>query len=76
MAIVENNEMQVILLPEEMRFPSDVKRVTVRRLGKDRVLSPAQNTWDSFFLGPQTVTDDFITERADQHQTERESFDD
>jgi antitoxin VapB len=40
--IIENNEMQVILLPDEMRFPNGVKRVTVRKLGEDRVLSPAR----------------------------------
>lgn len=32
--IIENNEMQVILLPDEMRFPNGVKRVTVRKLGR------------------------------------------
>ncbi len=69
-----NNRTQAVRLPFEMRFPEHVKKVTVRIVGKERILSPVENTWDSFFLSDQTVTDDFITERADQIQKERESF--
>lgn len=74
--IIENNEMQGILLPDEMRFPNGVKRVTVRKLGKDRVLQPVKITWDNFFLDQKTATSDIIVERATQNQTERDSFDD
>lgn len=35
-----------------------------------------ENTWDSFFLASESVSDDFMEERADQIQQERESFDD
>jgi antitoxin VapB len=38
------------------------------------VLSPVSNTWDSFFLSKERVTDDFIAERASQEQTEREAL--
>jgi len=40
----------------------------------DRVLSPIGNTWDTFFLSKERVTEDFITERASQEQTEREAL--
>jgi antitoxin VapB len=43
-------------------------------VGQDRVLSPIENGWDSFFLSEQRVTDDFMTERASQEQREREAF--
>ncbi|MDC1513458.1 hypothetical protein N8456_05100 [Porticoccaceae bacterium] len=46
----------------------------MRVVGQDRVLSPAENTWDSFFASGETVTDDFMTERASQEQQEREDF--
>lgn len=75
-SVFENNKTQAVRLPAETRFPEGIKRVTVRVLGSERVLSPVENTWDSFFLAKQTATDDFMTERADQHQPERESFDD
>ena len=69
-----NNRTQAVRLPSGERFPDDVKKVTVRSIGKDRIISPAENTWDSFFLSGEAVTDDFMTERASQDQAERESF--
>ncbi len=73
-SVFENNRTQAVRLPAESRFPNDVKRVVVRTVGMERVLSPVENTWDSFFLSEQTVTDDFLPVRAAQEQTERESF--
>ncbi|SHO53781.1 type II toxin-antitoxin system VapB family antitoxin [Desulfopila aestuarii] len=69
-----NNRTQAVRLPVESRFPDDVKKVVVRIVGKDRVLSPVENTWDSFFLSEDGVTDDFMQERASQDQSERESL--
>lgn len=69
-----NNRTQAVRLPAETRFPEGVKKVMVRVVGVDRVLSPVSNTWDSFFLSKERVTDDFITERATQEQTEREAL--
>ena len=73
-SVFANNRTQAVRLPVETRFPDDVKKVIVRVLGKDRVLSPVENSWDSFFLSDQRVTDDFMTERASQEQREREAF--
>ncbi len=69
-----NNRTQAVRLPVESRFPEKVKKVTVRIVGSDRVLSPVDKTWDSFFLSKEPVSDDFMTERASQDQTEREDF--
>ena len=71
-SVFVNNRTQAVRLPAETRFPEGVKKVIVRVVGVDRVLSPVNNTWDSFFLSKERVTDDFITERASQEQTERE----
>lgn len=73
-SVFVNNRTQAVRLPAETRFPEGVKKVTVRVLGQDRVLSPVENTWDSFFLSKERVTDDFMTERASQEQQEREEF--
>jgi antitoxin VapB len=43
-------------------------------MGPDRVLSPIENPWDSFFLQKEGVTEDFMTEPASQDQPEREPF--
>lgn len=69
-----NNRTQAVRLPVDSRFPDSVKKVVVRIVGKDRVLSPVENTWDSFFLSDDGVTEDFMQERASQEQPERESF--
>lgn len=71
-----NNRSQAIRMPVEARFDETVKSVNVRIVGKERILSPSENTWDSFFNCSTSVTDDFINERASQEQTPRESFDD
>jgi antitoxin VapB len=72
--VFKNNNTQAVRLPVEARFPDDVKKVVVRVVGKDRILTPAANSWDSFFLQGTAVTDDFMTERASQEQQEREAF--
>jgi antitoxin VapB len=69
-----NNRTQSVRIPTETRFPETVKKVSVRVIGKDRILSPVENTWDSFFLSEERVTDDFMIERASQEQAEREAF--
>ena len=69
-----NDQMQFVRLPTDSWFPDDVKNVTVQVVGHDRILSPVEHTWDSFFNSDDLVTDDFMEERASQEQQERESF--
>jgi antitoxin VapB len=73
-SIFVNNRTQAVRLPVETRFPDNIKKVAVRVLGKERILSPVENSWDSFFLSKETVTDDFMAERASQKQQDREDF--
>lgn len=73
-SIFVNNRTQAVRLPVGTRFPEGGKKVIVRVFGKDRVLSPVENTWDSFFFSEEKVTDDFMTERASQEQQDREAF--
>jgi antitoxin VapB len=73
-SVFVNNRTQAVRLPADTRFPEGVKKVTVRVVGLDRVLSPVDHTWDSFFLSEERVTDDFMCERATQEQQERETF--
>lgn len=73
-SVFVNNRTQAVRLPADTRFPDDVKQVNVRIVGKDRILSPVDSTWDSFFLSDEHVSDDFMEERASQEQSEREAF--
>jgi len=73
-SIFTNNRTQAVRLPAEMRFPETVKKVEVRTVGTGRVLTPVESSWDSFFISEETVTDDFMAERASQSQSDRESL--
>ena len=64
--VFNNNRTQSVRLPADMRFPDSVKRVEVRSKGLERIISPATSSWDSFFLGPNTPTADFMSERDNQ----------
>lgn len=72
--VFNNNRTQAVRLPADMRFPDTVKKVEVRVSGRERIIAPAESTWDSFFLDAATATDDFISDRASQSQPERESL--
>jgi antitoxin VapB len=69
-----NNRTQAVRLPADTRFPDGIKHVIVRVIGQERIISPAEHSWDSFFLGETSVTEDFMAERAEQTPSERESF--
>ncbi len=73
-SVFVNNKTQAIRLPVEARFDDNVKRVMIRKVGKERILSPIENTWDSFFLSEDSVSDDFLSERAEQTESIREAF--
>lgn len=74
--VFTNNRTQNIRIPADMRFPEGVKTVEVRAVGRELIISPVENTWDSFFLASESVSEDFMEERAEQAQQERESLDD
>lgn len=69
-----NNRTQAVRLPLDVRLPEGVRKVEIRVRGHERVITPLGQSWDSFFEGGPVVSDDFMTERADQHQPERESL--
>jgi len=72
--VFTNNRSQAVRLPAELRLPDSVKKVNIRAMGSERIISPIGQTWDSFFLGPPMFTDDFLEERDGQEQPEREAF--
>jgi antitoxin VapB len=54
--------------------PEAIQKVDIRVKGKERIIAPIGQSWDSFFLDGPTVSDDFLPERATQHQPEREAL--
>ena len=48
--VSKNNKIQVVRLPEKVSFPDTVKEVDIIRLGRSRLITPAGEAWDSWFL--------------------------
>ncbi len=72
--VFTNNRTQAVRLPAEVRFPEGVKHVEVRVKGNERIIVPADQLWDSFFLDAALPSEDFMAERANQTQGEREAL--
>jgi antitoxin VapB len=70
--IFTNNRTQAVRLPAELRLPETLKKVDVRALGNERIISPVGQTWDSFFLNSPSVSEDFMSTRLSQEQADRE----
>lgn len=73
-SVFMTNRSQAVRLPAEVRFSEEIKKLSVRVLGSDRILSPLNQSWDSFFLNDQVVSDDFMNEREIAFQPEREAL--
>jgi antitoxin VapB len=72
-AVFKSNRSQAIRLPKSVALPDDVKRVDVVAIGRTRIITPAGESWDSWFDG-ENVTSDFMTERDQPSDQEREAF--
>ena len=60
-------------MPKAVAFPEDIEQVSIVVEGQRRIISPADNTWDAWFDGPD-VTPDFMDEREQPPEQKRESF--
>jgi antitoxin VapB len=68
-----SNRSQAVRLPKAAALPDDVKRVDVVAIGRTRILTPVGESWDSWFDG-EGVTADFMSDREQPTDQERESF--
>ena len=73
-SVFMTNRSQAVRLPAEVRFSEEINKLSVRVLGSARILSPLNQSWDSFFLNDQAVSDDFMNEREITFQPEREAL--
>ncbi|EJI85162.1 putative post-segregational killing toxin [Alishewanella aestuarii B11] len=72
-AVFKSNKSQAIRLPKAVALPDDVSRVEVVVLGRSRLITPAGESWQSWFDGP-TVSEDFMQQREQPAEQEREAF--
>jgi antitoxin VapB len=67
--VFTNNRTQAVRLPADARLPEQVKKVFVRVLGNERIISPIDNVWNNFFLIGPAVSEDFMTECGTRDQS-------
>ncbi|PHN27276.1 type II toxin-antitoxin system VapB family antitoxin [Pseudomonas sp. ICMP 460] len=72
-SVFQSNRSQAVRLPKAAALPDDVKRVDVVSIGRARIITPAGESWDSWFDG-DGVTPDFMPDRGQPTEQERESF--
>lgn len=60
--VFKSNGRQAILLPKAAAFPDVVKRVDIATIGRARIIVPAGESWDTWFV-EESVTADFLTDR-------------
>ncbi len=73
--VFKSNQTQAVRLPKAVAFPEDVKDVEIVIVGNSRIVTPVNQSWDSWF-DSSPVSDDFMTEREQPMHQERESLDD
>lgn len=71
--VFRNNKNQVVQLPKAVSLPDTVKEVDIICLGRSRLITPAEEAWNSWFEG-EGVTDDFKNERDQTGSQEKEPF--
>lgn len=72
-AVFKSNRSQAIRLPKSVALPEDITRVDVVAIGRTRIISPAGESWDSWFEG-ECVSPDFMAAREQPADQEREGF--
>jgi len=71
-SIFRNGANQAVRLPQELRFPAEVKEVRIRKQGDGLLLSPIKPNWASFFAMNVDVPDDFLENRDDSSPQSRD----
>ena len=68
-----SNRSQAVRLPKAAALPDDVKRVDIIAVGRARIITPAGESWDSWFEG-EGVTEDFMAQREQPADQKRDEF--
>jgi antitoxin VapB len=71
-SLFRNGANQAVRLPQDMRFPTEVKEVRIRKQGDGLLITPVKPNWTSFFALPTEVPDDFLENRSDSFPQSRE----
>lgn len=72
-AVFKSNRSQAIRLPKSVALPEDVTRVDIVAIGRTRIITPAGESWDSWF-DADDATPEYMTTRDQPADQEREGF--
>jgi antitoxin VapB len=70
--LFKNNRSQAVRLPKPVAFPDSVRQVEIIKVGASRVISPIGKRWDDLFKQGPKVSKDFMAERSQPPNEERE----
>lgn len=71
--VFKSNQSQAVRLPKGVELPADVRQVRIIAIGRQRIITPVQESWDDWFDRPQ-CTDDFLNDRMQPEQQVREEW--
>src|SRR5580692_9517984 len=71
-SIFRNGANQAVRLPQELRFPTGVKEVRIRKQGDGLLITPVRSDWASFFALQVEEPDDFLEDRFDSSPQPRD----
>ncbi len=70
--LFKNGQSQAVRLPKNFRFEGD--KVFIKKVGNAVVLFPTNNSWQSLFESLDEFSDDFMADREQPPEQEREEF--
>lgn len=71
--VFKSNTSQAVRIPKAVALPDTVKQVDIIAIGRSRLITPAGESWDSWFAS-QGVSEDFMEMREQPAMQEREAF--
>jgi antitoxin VapB len=69
--LFQNGKSQAVRLPKKYRFSGD--KVLIKRVGNAVILLPCQDSWETLFNSLDQFSDDFMVEREQPNEQNRES---
>ena len=70
--LFRNGQSQAVRLPKAFRLPGD--KVYIKKVGNAVVLLPLQQPWETLFESLQLFSEDFMDERNQPPQQQREAL--
>lgn len=71
--VFKSNRSQAVRLPKAIAFPESIKDVEITAIGNQRIITPAGQSWNSWFAS-SGVSKDFMEDREQPEDQVRESL--